>query len=193
MTSKDHARSTGEGGGQSPLNDSPDGSNYAAQLERVTRGLLAVSLAVVSQMEQRVSTTHLRALQALARLGSCKVGELAEAVDLAPSSTSRLSDRLAEAGLITRSVSPDNRRATRLDLTPAGRGLVEELIRVRTETFRYIVEYMSEQDRKALLRGSQAFTEACLAALRHTPTIHLGDHPGVSLTEEMCSDPPTEV
>jgi DNA-binding MarR family transcriptional regulator len=162
-----------------------DDADYASQLERASRGLLAVSMAAISQLEQSISPTHLRALQALDRLGPCKVGELAEALDLAPSSASRLSDRLAEAGLITRAVSPDNRRATQLELTADGRSLVNDLVKVRTETMRQIAENMSERDRRALLRGAQAFTKACLTALHHADA----EGPAPVLSKEMYLDP----
>lgn len=188
MMSRERAHSSTEADSSSDLDAGEGGLDYAAELERASRGLLAVSLGALSQMEQRVTTTHLRALQALERLGPCKVGELADAVDLAPSSASRLSDRLAEAGLITRSVAPDNRRATQLDLTPAGRDLVNELIKVRAASIRHIVDHMSEPDRRSLLRGAQAFSAACLTALRHA---HPGD-PGSSLTKEIYLDPAAE-
>ena len=161
------------------------GADYATKLERASRGLLMVSVTAISQMEREVSPTPLRALQALHRLRTCKVGELAQALDLATSSASRLSDRLAGAGLISRAVAADNRRATQLELTGDGRRIVDELVTVRTATIRHIVQYMAKPDRRALLRGAQAFTEACLTALEHPQP----DGPGVTLTKEMCMDP----
>ena len=47
------------------------------------------------------------------------VGELGDDLGLVPSTASRLSDRLAEAGLITRRPAPSNRRSTLLELTHA--------------------------------------------------------------------------
>jgi DNA-binding MarR family transcriptional regulator len=52
------------------------------------------------------------------------VTALGDDMDLLPSIASRLSDRLADAGLITRSLSPTNRRATVLELTDAGRSVL---------------------------------------------------------------------
>jgi DNA-binding MarR family transcriptional regulator len=184
MAARNAPRSRTSGG--SPAAASREKTDYASQLERASRGLLSVSMAAISQFEQNISPTHLRALQALDRLGACKVGDLAEALDLAPSSASRLSDRLAEAGLITRAVAPDNRRATQLELTPDGHRLVKELVRVRAEMMRQVSEHMTERDRRALLRGAQAFSEACLTALHHAH-VH-AEGPAPVLSREMCLD-----
>src|SRR5664279_1166388 len=49
---------------------------------------------------------------------------LAEALDVAPSTAMRMVDRLVAAGLVDRTVRPDNRRETHLTLTSAGRRTV---------------------------------------------------------------------
>src|SRR3954471_24083545 len=94
-----------------------DAADFLQRLERATRGLLALNVSVLERMEKRIGLAPLRALQALERLGPSLVTELGADLDLLPSTASRLSDRLAEAGHITRRVSPTNRRATLLELT----------------------------------------------------------------------------
>ena len=76
-----------------------------------------------------------------------------------PSTASRLSDRLADAGLITRRVSPINRRATLLELT-AGRAVIDELVALRMQALGAVVEHMSDSDRASLIQGTDAFTTA---------------------------------
>jgi MarR family transcriptional regulator for hemolysin len=56
-----------------------------------------------------------------------KQSELAEMLDLAPISLTRLIDRLADSGLIERKPDPNDRRANRLFLTPAAKPLLERL------------------------------------------------------------------
>jgi DNA-binding MarR family transcriptional regulator len=73
------------------------------------------------------------------------VTALGDDMDLLPSIASRLSDRPADAGLITRSVSPTNRRATVLELTDAGRSVLAELITLRTNAIRAITDQMSKR------------------------------------------------
>jgi DNA-binding MarR family transcriptional regulator len=137
-----------------------DDESYAAELERATGGLLALNVAVLEQMEKRIGLAPLRALQALQRLGPSLVTELGQDLELAPSSASRLSDRLTEAGWITRRVAPHNRRATVLELTDAGRAMLDELVAHRIEVFRTVAAGMNSRDRGALLRGAAAFMAA---------------------------------
>ena len=98
---------------------------YAVRLERATRGLLALNVSVLEHMEISVGLAPLRALQSLDRRGPSMVGELGDDLGLVPSTASRLSDRLAEAGLITRRPAPSNRRSTLLELTDAGRAILD--------------------------------------------------------------------
>jgi DNA-binding MarR family transcriptional regulator len=136
------------------------GTAYAAELERATRGLLALNVVVLELMEKRIGLGPLRALQSLQRLGPSLVTELGEDLDLVPSSASRLSDRLADAGFITRRVAPHNRRATLLELTDTGQAVLDELVTERVARFSRVTEQMSQREREQLLRGVAAFTTA---------------------------------
>lgn len=133
---------------------------YAADLERATRGLLAVNVVALGRMQGSVNPVQLRALQTLDALGGGNVTQLAAALHTAPSTASRLSDRLTAAGLISRRVSPSNRRATLLELTAAGRHVLDELARVRTAALAEVASYLSEAERTALLLGAHAFSAA---------------------------------
>jgi DNA-binding MarR family transcriptional regulator len=140
---------------------------YSAELERATRGLLALNVAVLEEVEKRIGLAPLRALQSLQRLGPSLVTELGDDLDLVPSSASRLSDRLAEAGYITRSVAPHNRRATLLELTDAGWAILNDLVALRVEHFRNVAEQMTHRERKQLLAGTAAFTAAYNRVAQH--------------------------
>lgn len=144
-------------------------SDYAAALERATRGLLALNVVVLEEIEKRVGLPTLRALQSLQRLGPSLVTELGGDLDLVPSSASRLSDRLAEAGLITRAIAPHNRRATILELTDAGRAVLDEVVAARVAHFGTVTAQMSRTEREQLLAGATAFTAAyTVVANSHT-------------------------
>jgi DNA-binding MarR family transcriptional regulator len=129
-------------------------------LEEATRGLLALNVSVLERMEKRIGLAPLRALQSLERLGPSLVTELGDDLGLLSSTASRLSDRLASAGYITRRVSPANRRATLLELTDAGRAVLDELVALRLHDFGEVAKQMSDDERAALVRGATAFTEA---------------------------------
>ena len=55
------------------------------------------------------------------RDGSLRVGDLARALRITVGATSKLVDRIAAAGLIRRELDADDRRASRLVLTDAGK------------------------------------------------------------------------
>ncbi|CAN5662907.1 hypothetical protein BH09ACT8_BH09ACT8_15000 [soil metagenome] len=138
----------------------PTEDQYLRDLELATRGLLALNVSVLQHLEKRIGLEPLRALQALRRRGPSMVTELGDDLGLLSSTASRLSDRLAEAGYITRGVSPTNRRATLLELTDAGHAVLEELIELRVGAFGEVIAAMRPADRAALLRGTHAFTAA---------------------------------
>lgn len=140
--------------------DSSAHDAYLERLEQATRGLLALNVSVLERMEKKIGLAPLRALQSLDRLGPSMVTELGDDLDLLPSTASRLSDRLAEAGLITRRVSPTNRRATLLELTASGRAVLDELIALRVQALGVVAEQMTDRDRAALVNGAHAFTAA---------------------------------
>lgn len=148
-----------ETSGRAPASTTVSGS-YLTELEQATRGLFAANISVLDRSGKHIGLTSLRALQALDCRGPSMVAELAADLHLLPSTASRLSDRLADAGLITRCVSPTNRRATQLELSDAGRAVLDELTRLRIEVFAEVVARMTERDRTALLRGTAAFTRA---------------------------------
>jgi DNA-binding MarR family transcriptional regulator len=56
-----------------------------------------------------------------ARRGSMRVGDLARALRVTVGGTSKLVDRVERAGLIAREPDPDDRRASRVALTVAGK------------------------------------------------------------------------
>jgi DNA-binding MarR family transcriptional regulator len=143
------------------------GGEFLEQLERATRGLLALNVSVLEQLEKRIGLTPLRALQSLERLGPSLVTELGDDLNLLSSTASRLSDRLAEAGYITRRVSPTNRRATLLELTDDGQAVLDELVVLRVRAFGEVTEQMTAADRSALVRGTQAFTAIQQQAADH--------------------------
>lgn len=132
--------------------------NFAEQLERATRGLLTVNVSALAATEKRIGLTPLRALQSLERLGPCQVTTLGHDLDVLSSTASRLADKLATLGYITREVSPNNRRATLLELTDSGRSVLNDLVRLRVEVFGDIVAQMTATDRDALIKGARAFT-----------------------------------
>ncbi len=133
---------------------------YAASLEAASRVLLAVSVQAMEALDGTIGPAQLRALLAVEAAGDCNVSELADELGVFPSSASRLTERLAAAGLMLRRTLPSNRREVRLALTPAGRRVVRDLVRRRRDRMARVVAQLSEPDRRRLLTGLEAFATA---------------------------------
>jgi len=73
--------------------------------------------------EAGLGQAHLRALLAIAHRPGMRIGELTAALGITKQSLGRVMDDLTARGLVAARVSPDDRRARNLELTPAGRAL----------------------------------------------------------------------
>ena len=96
-------------------------------------GLVQVSFTVIARLSQvaaahDMSLTQLRMLAILRdRDREPRMAELAAFLGLEKSSVSGLIDRSAKRGVVRREATPDDARAVRVVLTPAGRRLAAEM------------------------------------------------------------------
>ncbi|GAA4247360.1 MarR family transcriptional regulator [Dactylosporangium darangshiense] len=107
-----------------------------------------------------VSAAQLRVLGVVDQAGSVNLTQLAVALHTAPSSASRLCDRLEAADLLRRTADERDRREVWLVLTPTARRLLDGLGRQRQETIAAVLRRMSPDDRAALMQGLSSFARA---------------------------------
>jgi DNA-binding MarR family transcriptional regulator len=88
------------------------------------------------------------------------MSRLAEALDVVPSSASRLCDRLEATGLLRRVPDPRDRREVRLMLTPSARRLLDHLRERRRQALAEVLERMTPAARQGLVDALQAFATA---------------------------------
>ena len=69
-----------------------------------------------------------------------RVGDLSQALRVTVSGTSRLVDRIEQAGLLARQPDPDDRRAVRAGLTPAGKRKLTAAIKTYETTAATILD-----------------------------------------------------
>src|SRR4051812_27098937 len=93
--------------------------DHAAAVESAVESLFAVLDAARLAQTPAVPPTQLRVLLIVASAEHTNMNRLAEALDVVPSSASRLCDRLEATGLLRRVADPRDRREVRLVLTPA--------------------------------------------------------------------------
>ncbi|MFI7599527.1 MarR family winged helix-turn-helix transcriptional regulator [Actinoplanes sp. NPDC049681] len=138
-------------------------TDVAAAVESTVEPLLGVFESARLAHSPAVPPAQLRVLTIITRNDDTNMNRLAEALDVVPSSASRLCDRLEATGLLRRVPDPRDRREVRLLPTPAARRLLEELRERRTAAIADVMERMSPARRADLVRALAAFDDAATA------------------------------
>ncbi|GLY95873.1 MarR family transcriptional regulator [Actinoplanes sp. NBRC 103695] len=142
------------------MNHAPDAA--AAAVESAVESLLSVLDTARMAQTPAIPPTQLRVLTIIARSAETNMSRLAEALDVVPSSASRLCDRLEATGLLRRVPDPRDRREVRLLLTPAAKRLLDELRAARQAALAEVLERMTASSRNDLVRALDAFDAAAV-------------------------------
>ena len=137
-------------------------TDVAAAVESTVDSLVAVLDAARLAQSPAVPPAQLRVLTIIAGNQHTNMSRLAEALDVVPSSASRLCDRLEATGLLRRVPDPRDRREVRLLLTPAAQRLLAGLRERRRLALGDVLERMPEAARQELVRSLNAFAEAAV-------------------------------
>jgi DNA-binding MarR family transcriptional regulator len=121
---------------------------------RVLVGITARSLA---DLAVDVTLPQFRALVVLASRGPQRPADISAELAVAPSTGTRMCERLIRKGLARRTRSASDRREVRIRLTPAGRDLVEQALRRRHDELSAIVAATAEQWSPAVVAALEAF------------------------------------
>lgn len=98
-----------------------------------------------------LSAAQLQAVVALSA-GPMRIGELADHLGLAESTTTRLVDRLEHLALAGRREDPSDRRSVDVELSPAGQRVAGAVGRTRRELLAEILGALSPKERQELVR-----------------------------------------
>lgn len=123
-----------------------------------SRALVAVSARSISGSSS-VTLPQFRMLVVLDQAAS-NLSQLAEALDVAPSTAMRMVDRLIDSEMVQRSPRPDDRRQIQLSLTAAGRRLVRRVTARRRRDLQTIVDQIPASRRSAVGRAMADFADA---------------------------------
>lgn len=129
-------------------------------LLHASRALVAVAARSLAGVDE-VTLPQFRALVVLTRPAAVTVGDLAEALDVHPSTATRLCDRLERKRLVRRypGMSTD-RRETTVSLTARGRRLVGRVTDRRRRDLAAIATAMRPEDRTHAIIGLTSFADA---------------------------------
>jgi MarR family transcriptional regulator, 2-MHQ and catechol-resistance regulon repressor len=111
--------------------------------------------------------SEFRILEALLHKGPMPVNTIGPKVFLTPGSISVAVDRLLKRGLVSRTGSSEDRRVRVVDLTTAGRRLIEQVFAAHSRQVDRLADVLSPKERRQIARGLKAFGKAA-AQLRNT-------------------------
>ncbi len=125
-----------------------------------SRLLVAISARSIALVDETMTIPQFRTLVILSNRGRVNLATLAGWLDVAPSTTGRMVDRLVSAGLIDRRPHPHSRRELVAELTAHGSEVVQQVTAHRRREIARIVDKMPAQERRGLVRALTAFTAA---------------------------------
>lgn len=123
-----------------------------------SRALVAVAARSLADID--VTLPQYRALVVVGTRPAVMVGDLASALDIHPTTATRLCDRLVAKRLLRRVHAADDRRAVELHLTASGQRLLRRVGDRRRRDLAVIVERMGSDVAEASVRALTAFAEA---------------------------------
>ncbi|BCY13851.1 MarR family transcriptional regulator [Actinoplanes sp. L3-i22] len=143
-------------------------TDVAAAIESSVESLAAVLERARLAQTPVLPPAQLRVLTIVAENRHTNMSRLAEALDVVPSSASRLCDRLEATGLLRRVADPRDRREVRLLLTTASRRLLADLRERRRAALTDVLERMPVSARQDLVRALRAFEAAATDPVDNT-------------------------
>ncbi len=99
-------------------------------------------------------------LDLLSRNDGLRQQQIAELLDIRPQSASEAVANMEQAGLIRRETDEQDRRSSRIFITPEGQQRQAELLERRIENARRVLAPLSEEEKKTLLALLEKVTDA---------------------------------
>jgi DNA-binding MarR family transcriptional regulator len=125
-----------------------------------SRAMVAVATQSLGAAAEETTIAQYRALVVLSSRGPQRIGDVAEALDVAPSTAGRMCERLVRKGLVRRHRARGDRRAVLVSVTPAGRQVVDEATRRRRALIADILGRLPVPEQQAVAQALRAFADA---------------------------------
>jgi DNA-binding MarR family transcriptional regulator len=125
-----------------------------------SRTLVAVATRSLGAAAEETTIAQYRALVVLASRGPQRVVDLAAALDVAPSTAGRMSDRLVRKQMVRRHRARADRRSVLVSLTAAGRQVVDQATARRRVLVADILAKLPVAEQRAVAAAFRSFAEA---------------------------------
>jgi DNA-binding MarR family transcriptional regulator len=131
---------TGTAGEPAPVLSAGQQDGPAVDVTRLRVALARLSRRLRKHELAGLTPTQLAALATVERSGPMRLGDLAAAEGIAPSTLTRLVTALEDSGYVRRFADPSDARASTMAITPRGHDMLE---RLRSETTMVLTESLS--------------------------------------------------
>ncbi len=125
-----------------------------------SRSLIAVATRSLGAAAEETSIAQYRTLVVLASRGPQRLVDVAEALDVAPSTAGRMCDRLVRKGLVRRHRARADRRSVLVSVTAAGRQVVDQATARRRELIADVLRNLPASQQAEVARALAAFAAA---------------------------------
>ncbi len=125
-----------------------------------SRAFVAMATSSLGDSADDATIAQYRTLVVLASRGPQRMGDLAAALGVTPSTVGRMCDRLARKGHVWRHRARDDRRAVRVSITPSGREVVDVATARRRALIAAVMARLPAGERAAVARALRAFAHA---------------------------------
>ena len=140
--------------------------NYMARLSRVSSHIMTLTgffhgifrMGPSLPPEARTNVVRHRILKGLERRGPHHLTELSAALDVKKNTLSELLDRMVRDGLVSRELSPDDRRVVRLRITPAGRSAIRDFEKSMMDNIGHYLKGLDAEDRRDVVAAMESMT-----------------------------------
>ena len=129
-----------------------------AVLVDIARDLVGVALRSISP--ESVSPAQFRLMLLIHEDGPISSAVAARTLGVAPSTITRVTGRMADAGLLVRGSDPAHRGGVNLSLSARGTRLVDRVLQRRYAELRSVLESLDPDDRTAAVAGLDALRGA---------------------------------
>lgn len=115
--------------------------------------------AIAGVVDEPIAPALAAVLFVLSARGPCRQNELAAVLCVSPSAASRQLAELVDAGLVERRPDPDDRRAFRVQVSEAGRGVLRDTKDRRSARLRGLLGGWSQEEAAAALSTIERLTD----------------------------------
>jgi len=117
-----------------------------------------VNSEVIEKLPAGITPPQIMMLFRLYKLGLCKLSQLAECLEVKPSSITVMIDRLEKSGYVARQSDPNDRRIVLVQLTDKGHEVLKETGKLRDQALEPLVKDLTEAELVTLVETFEKIT-----------------------------------